>query len=248
MTIDGAVLEEPVAGPTVQVARHRSRPAGGRRSTQRACRETAELRFRQGRSGLLRNCHGEPIPADPDTDHDKGMVPRWRSTEGTRRRVAIVIGASSGIGRSTARALSGQGWNLVLASRSATALAAVERECAVNRGRDTRRRQPMSVTMAAVDALFERAVARFGRVDAVVNTAAAVATAGSRTSRPRSSTGSSPPICWVPRTSPGPRSGSSSAQGGGELVLTGSLAGQDRGAVHEPLRHQQVGGARVGPG
>ena len=52
--------------------------------------------------------------------------------DGTRRPVVLIIGASSGIGRSTARLLSGQGWNVVLASRSPLALAAVEQECAVN--------------------------------------------------------------------------------------------------------------------
>ena len=94
--------------------------------------------------------------------------------EGTLRRAAIVIGASSGIGRSTARALSAQGWNLVLSSRSVTALAAVERECAVN-GVEILV-SPVDVgDMTEICALFERAVARFGRVDAVINTAAAVA-------------------------------------------------------------------------
>jgi len=94
--------------------------------------------------------------------------------KGTRRRAAVIIGASSGIGRSTARALSDQGWNVVLASRSAVALAAVESECAVN-GIETLVVQTDVSDASAVDALLERATERFGRVDAVVNTAAAVA-------------------------------------------------------------------------
>jgi len=85
----------------------------------------------------------------------------------------IIIGASSGIGRSTARALSGQGWNVVLASRSATALAAVELECE-RFGIETLVVPTDVGDGTAVDALFDAAVARFGRVDAVVNTAAAV--------------------------------------------------------------------------
>ncbi len=85
----------------------------------------------------------------------------------------IIIGASSGIGRSTARALSGQGWNVVLASRSATALAAVERECS-RFGVETLVVPTDVGDGAAVDALFDAAAARFGRIDAVVNTAAAV--------------------------------------------------------------------------
>ena len=92
----------------------------------------------------------------------------------TRRRTVVILGASSGIGRSAARALSGQGWNLVLASRSAAALVAAESECAVNGARTVV--APTDVSdRSAVDALFDLAVTAFGRVDAVVNTAAAVA-------------------------------------------------------------------------
>ena len=146
-------------------------------------------------------------------------------TEGTRRRVAIVIGASSGIGRSTARALSSQGWNLVLASRSATALAAVERQCTVN-GVEILV-SPVDVgEMAEVDALFERAVARFGRVDAVVNTAAAVAYGRFEDIPPEvfdrvittNLLGTANVVRAALRRF--------RAQGGGELVLTGSLLGK----------------------
>lgn len=93
--------------------------------------------------------------------------------DGSRRRVALIIGASSGIGRSTARALSGEGWNLVLASRSSVALAAVERECAAP-GIDILAVPTDVGDAAAVEAAVDTAAARFGRVDAVVNTAAAV--------------------------------------------------------------------------
>lgn len=94
--------------------------------------------------------------------------------EGTRRRTVIITGASSGIGRSTARALAGQGWNVVLASRSATALAAAEHDCAVH-GVDTLVMPTDVGDGGEVDALFAAALERFGRIEAVVNTAAAVA-------------------------------------------------------------------------
>jgi NADP-dependent 3-hydroxy acid dehydrogenase YdfG len=72
------------------------------------------------------------------------------------RRVVIIAGASSGIGRSTARALSDQGWNVVLASRSATAIAAVELECKVF-GIETLLMPTDVGGGAAVGALFETA-------------------------------------------------------------------------------------------
>ncbi|MEP6562188.1 MAG: SDR family NAD(P)-dependent oxidoreductase [Nakamurella sp.] len=145
--------------------------------------------------------------------------------EGTRRRVVIITGASSGIGRSTARALSGQGWNVVLASRSAAALAAVELECGVF-GIETL----VVITDVgdgnAVDALFESAAARFGRIDAVVNTAAAVAY-GRFEDIPaeiydRVITTNLLGTANVARAA----LRQFSLQGGGNLVLTGSLLGK----------------------
>jgi NAD(P)-dependent dehydrogenase (short-subunit alcohol dehydrogenase family) len=143
----------------------------------------------------------------------------------TRRRVAIITGASSGIGRSTARALSGQGWNVVLASRSATALAAVELECAVF-GIETLVVPTDVGDGAAVDALFDTAATRFGRIDAVVNTAAAVAY-GRFEDVPaeiydRVITTNLLGTANVARAA----LAQFRAQGGGDMVLTGSLLGK----------------------
>lgn len=88
--------------------------------------------------------------------------------------MALITGASSGIGRSTARALSRQGWDVVLASRSAAALRVVERECARHGARALVVETDVG-DRAAVDALFDRAIAEFGRVRAVVHAAGAVA-------------------------------------------------------------------------
>jgi NAD(P)-dependent dehydrogenase (short-subunit alcohol dehydrogenase family) len=89
-------------------------------------------------------------------------------------RVVLVTGASSGIGRVTARALARRGDHVVLAARAAESLLAAERECAAEDGSTLV--VPTDITdAAAVDALFDAAVARFGRVDAVVHSVAVVA-------------------------------------------------------------------------
>jgi NAD(P)-dependent dehydrogenase (short-subunit alcohol dehydrogenase family) len=88
--------------------------------------------------------------------------------------VVLLTGASSGIGRATALQLARPGARLVLASRSAQALAEVERDCAAQGA--TVLVVPTDVSdPAAVEALFATAVDGFGRVDAVVNSAAVVA-------------------------------------------------------------------------
>jgi NAD(P)-dependent dehydrogenase (short-subunit alcohol dehydrogenase family) len=155
--------------------------------------------------------------------------------EVTRRPVVVITGASSGIGRSTARALSGQGWNVVLASRSATALAAAELECAVY-GVETLVVPTDVGDVAAVDALFDTAAARFGRIDAVVNTAATVAY-GRFEDIPaeiydRVITTNVLGTADVARAA----LRQFRVQGGGDMVLTGSLLGK----IAVPLRSPYV--------
>lgn len=90
-------------------------------------------------------------------------------------RVVLVVGASSGIGRATAHQLAEEGARLVLASRSAESLEQVRQEC-VARGAAEVVVVPTDIgDRAAVDALFDTAVERLGRVDGVVHAAAVLA-------------------------------------------------------------------------
>ncbi len=87
-----------------------------------------------------------------------------------RGKVAVVTGASSGIGRATATAFASKGAAVVLAARRAEALAEVARECEQLGGRALV--VPTDVTDSkAVDELARRAVEEFGRIDIWVNNA-----------------------------------------------------------------------------
>ncbi|MGH7131677.1 MAG: SDR family NAD(P)-dependent oxidoreductase [Phycisphaerales bacterium] len=85
------------------------------------------------------------------------------------RRVAIVTGAGSGIGRAVAVELSRGGWSLVIAGRTREALSETARMCA----------DPEKIEVVGCDCadaeqvrlLVARCVERFGRVDALVNNA-----------------------------------------------------------------------------
>ncbi|MEV1154528.1 SDR family NAD(P)-dependent oxidoreductase [Micromonospora chokoriensis] len=87
-------------------------------------------------------------------------------------RVVVVVGATSGIGRATARAFAERGDRLVLAARATTTLAEVRGECAAVDVLTV----PTDVTEpGALDALADAALDRFGRVDVWVHTAAVMA-------------------------------------------------------------------------
>lgn len=83
------------------------------------------------------------------------------------RKIAVVTGAGSGIGRAVARELSAAGWTVALAGRREEAL----RETAATAAGETAV-IPTDVTRPeAVEALFGAVAARWGRVDLLFNNA-----------------------------------------------------------------------------
>jgi NAD(P)-dependent dehydrogenase (short-subunit alcohol dehydrogenase family) len=88
----------------------------------------------------------------------------------TTTPVAIVTGASRGIGAATARRLAADGMAVVLAARSADDLAALAAGIAADAG--VAHVVPTDVTdMDALDTLVAAAMTRFGRIDVLVNNA-----------------------------------------------------------------------------
>jgi 3-oxoacyl-[acyl-carrier protein] reductase len=88
-------------------------------------------------------------------------------------KAAVVTGASRGIGCAIARALAGQGCDVVLAARSGPALEALAAEI----GRATNRRAVVHAAdlrlPESAGALVRRAVEALGRIDILVNSAGA---------------------------------------------------------------------------
>jgi NAD(P)-dependent dehydrogenase (short-subunit alcohol dehydrogenase family) len=86
-------------------------------------------------------------------------------------RVAIVTGASRGIGAATARALAGAGASVALAARDMDALERLADEITAAGGRALAVRTDVAEP-ASVEALVARTVAEFGRLDIAFNNAA----------------------------------------------------------------------------
>ena len=88
-----------------------------------------------------------------------------------RDKVALVTGASQGIGRATALSLAQAGAKVAIAARNAEKLAALAQEVASAGG------ESLAITMDVADAAqiktgFQQALAKFGKLDILVNNAA----------------------------------------------------------------------------
>ncbi|WP_210507726.1 SDR family oxidoreductase [Naasia sp. SYSU D00057] len=89
----------------------------------------------------------------------------------SKQRVAVITGASSGIGRATALRFADDGWSVVLASRRGDALEELADECRARGG--SALAVPTDVADEnAVESLALAAVERFNRIDVWVNNAA----------------------------------------------------------------------------
>ena len=84
--------------------------------------------------------------------------------------VAVVMGASSGIGRATARELASRGARVVVAARRAELLDTLVDEC-LAMGVEAFAVDTDAADEAGVDAVADAAVGRFGRIDVWVNVA-----------------------------------------------------------------------------
>jgi short-subunit dehydrogenase len=85
-------------------------------------------------------------------------------------RIALVTGASGGIGQATARELARQGASVVLAARRADLLDALASELSAS-GVDSLAVPTDLTDSTQIEPLVERALKRFGRIDILVNNA-----------------------------------------------------------------------------
>lgn len=93
-------------------------------------------------------------------------------------KVAVVTGASAGIGKACARALLQQGWNTVFISRQQQALEEAIASAGATRGKALALSCDV-VDVLAVQAAFAQAVQHFGRIDLLFNNAGMMGPAGS---------------------------------------------------------------------
>jgi NAD(P)-dependent dehydrogenase (short-subunit alcohol dehydrogenase family) len=96
---------------------------------------------------------------------------------GLAGKVALVTGASKGIGEAIAKALAEEGVNVALVARDAQRLAAAANDIAARSHRDAHAIAADLTHVAEVQRVVEHALAHFGRIDILVNNAGSIRTA-----------------------------------------------------------------------
>jgi len=148
--------------------------------------------------------------------------------------VAVIIGASSGIGAALARHLVAEGYRVALLARREDALRALAAELTSPSREDAARVYPHDVTdYDAVPDLFQRILAEMGRIDVVVYAAGVLYPVGLEEydfakDRPMLETNLLAAVAWL-----GQAAAYFQTQGEGHIVGISSVAG-DRGRVKNP--------------
>jgi NAD(P)-dependent dehydrogenase (short-subunit alcohol dehydrogenase family) len=93
---------------------------------------------------------------------------------GLKNKIAIVTGASRGIGKAVSQELAAEGVHLVLCARGEKRLAAVADAIRADHGVDVLPVPTDLSTIDGIDAVVEQALKRFARIDILVNNAGAV--------------------------------------------------------------------------
>ncbi len=88
---------------------------------------------------------------------------------GLRGTIALVMAASSGLGRAVATELAREGATVLISSRNEDALAKTATEIAQQTGAEVDHRAADLTQAKDIQALFSHAAERFGGVDALVN-------------------------------------------------------------------------------
>ncbi|WP_431999163.1 SDR family oxidoreductase [Streptomyces sioyaensis] len=146
-------------------------------NTQRARAGQATPTARAGQVGGTATADRPTLPAPSSRPGQRAqtasVAQEARRSGAAPRKVAVVTGAGSGIGRAVAQALSDADWTVVLAGRRAEALAETARLAGLTTPESPALMAvPTDVTRPEqVDALFAAVQERFSRVDLLFNNA-----------------------------------------------------------------------------
>jgi short-subunit dehydrogenase len=168
------------------------------------------------------------------------LVPMTKNESSIHDRVAIVTGASSGIGEASARSLAARGFRVAIAARRGDRLQAVAKEIEAAGGVA----MPLAVDLAEesdTSALLTRTLDEWGRVDLLVNNAGysppgAIEHVSRDALRHAFEVNLFAPLQLIREVSPVMRS-----QGGGHIINIGSIGGSVAAPLAIPYAATKAG-------